>query len=61
MTTYGTLAAFDPQVYDLQIYADKLEHYFIAIEIADAGKKLSIFLSVCGTHTYKLLQSGWEG
>ena len=34
-----------------------MNHYFIANDVADEGKKRSILLSACGSSTYKLIRS----
>jgi len=51
------MKAFNAQVDDWSIYVERLQHYFIANDVTDAGKKRSILLTVCGTPTYKLLRS----
>ena len=57
MATHGSMKAFNAQVDDWSIYVERLQHYFIANDVTDAGKKRSILLTVCGTPTYKLLRS----
>ena len=57
MATHGSMKAFNAQVDDWSIYVERLQHYLIANDVTDAGKKRSILLTVCGTPTYKLLRS----
>ena len=38
-------------------YTERLEHYFTANEITDAGKKQAVLLSLCGAKTYKLIRN----
>ena len=38
-------------------YTERLEHYFTANEITDAGKKRAVLLSSCGAKTYKLIRN----
>ena len=51
----GSISEFDPEKEEWQQYAKRLDHFFAANEIDDAGKKRSVFLSVVGPSTYKLL------
>ena len=39
---------------DLTTYPEQLQHYFIANDVGDTGKKRSILLTVCGIPTYKV-------
>ena len=48
---------FNPSLEDWETYEERLQHYFIANDVADATKKRSILLTVCGAQTYKLLRS----
>ena len=57
MATHGTMKAFNAQGDEWPIYVEQLQHYFVANDVTDAGKKRSILLTVCGTPTYKLLRS----
>ena len=38
-------------------YVERMRHYFTANDVKSKEKQLSIFLSVCGAHTYKLISS----
>ena len=38
-------------------YTERLEHYFTANEITDAGKKRAVLLSSCRAKTYKLIRN----
>lgn len=57
MATHGSIKPFVPATDDWEIYEERLQHYFIANDVEDAGKKRSILLTVCGAPTYKLLRS----
>ena len=57
MATHGTVTAFDPSKEDWTCYTDRMKHYFIANEVADAGKKRSILLSACGATTFKIIRN----
>ncbi len=55
MATFGNVEAFDESEDWLQ-YVERLEHYFVANDIADNGKKHAILLTVCGPKIYKLIR-----
>ena len=57
MATHGTVSPFYPNKESWTNYAERLDHYFLANDVADAGKKRSILLSACGPQTYKLIRS----
>nr|XP_055046280.1 LOW QUALITY PROTEIN: uncharacterized protein K02A2.6-like [Misgurnus anguillicaudatus] len=57
MATFGTVGEFVEENGDWLEYTERLEHFFDANEIADADKKRSILLSVCGAKTYKLMRN----
>ena len=42
---------------DWESYEEHLQKYFKANEITDAGKQVAIFLTVVGSHLYKLLRN----
>ena len=48
---------FDKEQDEWPSYIEWLDHYFLANDIEDAGKKRSILLTACGTKTYKLVRS----
>ena len=54
-TIIGQVEAFQSGVDDWEQYTERLEQYFVANDIVDAGKKLAVFLTVVGTKTYALL------
>jgi len=56
MPTYGKIDENNSED-DCTRYVERLDHYFVANEITDAGKKRDILLSVCGRKTYKLLRN----
>ena len=60
MATHGSMKAFNAQVDDWSIYVERLQHYFIANDVTDAGKKRSILLTVCGTPTYTSCYAVWS-
>lgn len=51
MTTYG-----NQETDDWQQYVERLEFYFVANKITDAGQKRAIFLSACGGKVYAMLR-----
>ena len=55
MATHGSIGEYRPDVEEWLAYAELLEHYFAANEVADRGKKGAILLSVCGPSTYGLI------
>ena len=57
MATHGSMKTFNPQLDDWTTYEERLKHYLIANDVADADKKRSILQTVCGAPTYKLLRS----
>ena len=57
MATFGSVSEFNEQSEDWPQYIERLEHYFIANDIDDEGKKRSILLSVVGSKTYKLIKN----
>lgn len=56
MTTYGKIHEFDQETDDWQQYVERLEFYFVANKITDAGQKRAIFLSACGGKVYAMLR-----
>ena len=57
VATHGSLSAFDPALEDWTTYIERVNFYFEANEVTAAEKKRSIFLSSCGTATFKLARS----
>ena len=55
--SHGSFKNFNPKFDDWKIYVERLNYYFVANDVVDADKKRSILLTVCGTHTFKLLKS----
>ncbi|CAB4030147.1 uncharacterized protein K02A2.6-like, partial [Paramuricea clavata] len=55
MATYGRIDEYDESEEWTQ-YVERMDHYFEANDIEDKDKKRSIFLSVIGAKTYKLLR-----
>ena len=51
------MGEFDPSVDDWNSYAERLDHYLAANDVANAKKKWSILLSSCGASTYKLIRN----
>ena len=57
MATHGSIGPFEPKEEDWTSYTERLEQYFTANDVEDAGKQRAILLSVCGAATYKLIRS----
>ena len=55
MAMYGRIDEYD-EIEEWTQYVERMEHYFEANEIESDDKKRSIFLSVIGAKTYKLLR-----
>ena len=53
----GRVGEFDQKLESWEQYAERLGHFLDANSIQDATKKRSVFLSVIGLTTYKLLAS----
>ena len=54
MATYGKIGEFRESEESWTQYIERLEQYFLANEVEDAGKQREILLSVCGSKTYAL-------
>ena len=57
MATHGTVSQYQQSKDTWTTYVERLNHYFIANDVTDEGKKRSILLSACGSSTYKLIRS----
>ena len=57
MATHGTVSQYQQSKETWTTYVERLNHYFIANDVADEVKKRSILLSACGSSTYKLIRS----
>ena len=57
MATHVSLGAFDCGVEEWTAYCERLEQYFLANDVEDAGKQRAILLSVCGAATYRLIRN----
>ena len=57
MAKHGTLGEYNADQEEWSVYAERLEHYFIANDVKDASKRRAILLSVCGAKTYSLIRS----
>ena len=58
MSTFGVLGEFkDGGEEEWTHYVERMQHYFTANDVKSKEKQLSIFLSVCGASTYKLISS----
>ena len=55
--TLGKIDEYEAEKEDWQQYVERLDHFFTANGIADAGKKRAVFLSIVGASTYKLLRN----
>ena len=56
MATHRTVSQYQQSKENWKTYVERLNHYFIANDVADDGKKRSILLSACGSSTYKLMK-----
>ena len=61
-TIHGTVGEFDPtredwSAYSGSAYSERLQQYFEANDVADAGKQRAVLLSGCGLSTYKLIRN----
>ena len=54
MATYGKIGEFKESEESWTQYIERLEQYFLANDVEDAGEKRAILLSVCGSKTYAL-------
>ena len=57
MATHGSIGEFDPDREDWTSYTERLEQYFTANDVKDAGKQRAILLSVCGPTSYQLIRN----
>ncbi|KAF0036587.1 hypothetical protein F2P81_011899 [Scophthalmus maximus] len=55
LSTVGSLSEFVERECDWIEYIERLEHFFLANDIAEEGKKRLILLSVCWAKTYRLI------
>ena len=55
MITFGELKEFVPETEKISVYLERADLYFTANGVGD-DKKVPIFLSTVGTHTYHLLR-----
>ncbi len=59
MITFGHIGEFQPEK-DTEawpLYVERLNQFFEANDVKDAGMQRAILLSVCGADTYKLISS----
>ena len=52
MATHGTLGEFNSSAEDWMSYAERLQLYFKANDVADSEKQQAVLLSSCGAATY---------
>ncbi|CAI5657334.1 unnamed protein product [Oreochromis niloticus] len=57
MATIRSLTEFAEGDGDWIEYVERLEHFFMANDISDEGKKRSVLLSACRARTYKLIRN----
>ena len=57
MATHGSIGEFDGSAEGWTTYIERLECYFAANDVADAGKRRAILLACCGSATYGLIHS----
>ena len=56
-SVFGKVDEFDGSKEEWTQYVERLEHFFVANDITDAGKKRAVLLSVVGASTYALLRN----
>ena len=56
MTAHNPIGAFDSSTESWVAYTERLEQFFIATDVTNAGKKRALLLSGCGPQTYGILQ-----
>ena len=54
---HGHLGEFDSTQEEWETYTERLEQYFTANDVQDAGKQRAILLSCCGASTYRLIKN----
>ena len=57
MATHGTIGEFDGSAEGWISYIERLECYFAANDVTQAGKRRAILLACCGAATYGLIRS----
>ena len=57
MPTHGSISEFEGVREDWTSYTERLQQYFTANEVTDAGKQRAILLSVCGAPIYQLIRN----
>ena len=57
MALLGLIDSFNHNSDDMSEYIERVDQYFYANDINDAGKKTAIFLTVIGSDTYSLLRN----
>ena len=55
--THGHLGEFNSTQEERETYTERLEQYFTANDVQDAGKQKAILLSCCGASTYQLIKN----
>jgi len=56
-TVLGEIGAYDPANEEWPNYVERLEGFFEANGIVDAGKKRAVFIAVVGPKSYNLLRN----
>ena len=57
MPTHGSISEFEGAREDWTSYTERLQQYFTANDVTDAGKQRAILLSVCGAPAYQLIRN----
>jgi len=57
MAAHGKLEEFNSKHEDWESYEERLQQYFVANGVEDAGKRRAILLSACGQHTYQVVRN----
>ena len=56
-TKHGHIAVFNGAHDDWNSYTERLDQYFVANDVTEAGKKRAILLSSCGAGTYEVIKN----
>ena len=54
---HGAIGEYVHEREDWSAYCERLEQYFAANDVVDAGKQRAILLSSCGPETYQLIRN----
>ena len=57
MANHEPIGPFEQGKEDWTSYSERLEQYFAANDVTDAGKQRAILLSLCGAPTYQVIRN----